>query len=271
MQGPSHWLQDHAIGITLLATFLLLPLGLALLMMGTKESRRRDVGIALVTGGCFTLASLLVQLTLEKSNFTMTISVTDDLTGFDASGRVLEETTLAGKNLYRANLKEARLKKADLSTANLTEARLQDADLRGANLSYAVLLRANLSKANLRDANLIGAELSTSSILSVRDLRGAKVHRETCWHLTVDSQPRWLSEDRAVASAEDQPILDRLTTAGLVAKDGKTLGHACSEYEETRPLGKQTGEPEPDLPRVYICQDGSLRLGGATAGDGVCN
>lgn len=97
MQGLWHWLQEHAIGITVGVTFLLLALGLWLLMRGAKESRGRDIGIALVTGGCFTLASLLVQLTLEKSNFLMTISVTDDLTGFDASGRVLEETTLAGK------------------------------------------------------------------------------------------------------------------------------------------------------------------------------
>jgi hypothetical protein len=198
----------------------------------------------------------------------MTISVTDDLTGFDASGRVLEETTLAGKNLYRANLKKARLKQADLSTANLTEARLQDVDLQGANLSYAVLLRANLSRANLRDANLLGAELSTS-ILGIRDLHGARVHRETCWHLTLDSRPRWLSEYRAVASAGDQPIVDRLTTAGLVPSDGKTLGHVCSEFEEERPLGEQSGAAEPDVPRVYICQDGSLREGPKGA-DGVC-
>jgi hypothetical protein len=268
MQGLWHWLQEHAIGITVGLTFLLLALGLWLLMRGAKESRGRDIGIALVTGGCFTLASLLVQLTLEKSNFLMTISVTDDLTGFDASGRVLEETTLAGKNLYRANLKKARLKQADLSTANLTEARLQDVDLQGANLSYAVLLRANLSRANLRDANLLGAELSTS-ILGIRDLHGARVHRETCWHLTLDSRPRWLSEYRAVASAGDQPIVDRLTTAGLAPSDGKTLGHVCSEFEEERPLGEQSGSAEPDVPRVYICQDGSLREGPKGA-DGVC-
>ena len=69
MQGLWHWLQEHAIGITVGVTFLLLALGLWLLMRGAKESRGRDIGIALVTGGCFTLASLLVQLTLEKSNF----------------------------------------------------------------------------------------------------------------------------------------------------------------------------------------------------------
>jgi hypothetical protein len=263
-----YWFQEHAIGITLIVTFLLLVLGFALLLIGQKETRRRDIGIALVTGGCFTMASLLVQLTLDQSNFTMTISVTDDLTGFDASGRRLEEATLAGKNLYRANLKEARLKRTDLSSSNLTEARLQKAELQGADLSYAVLLRANLEKADLQGANLQGAELSTN-ILQVRDLRGAKVHRETCWQLTLVDQ--LAAENGAEPIAEDWPILGRLITAGLVPRDGKTLGHVCTEYEMTRPFGKQTGEPEPDAPRIYICHDGSLREGPKKGADGICD
>jgi hypothetical protein len=265
-----YWFQEHAIGITLIVTFLLLVLGFALLLIGPKETRRRDIGIALVTGGCFTMASLLVQLTLDQSNFTMTISVTDDLTGFDASGRRLEEATLAGKNLYRANLKEARLTRADLSSSNLTEARLQKAELNGANLSYAVLLRTNLENADLQDANLQGAELSTNIMqVQVHDLHGAKVHRETCWQLTLDDQQA--ANNRAAPIAEDWPIIGHLMTAGLVPRDGKTLGHVCTEYEMARPFGEQTGEPEPDVPRVYICHDGSLRVGPKKGADGICN
>jgi Pentapeptide repeats (8 copies) len=269
MQGTWHWLQEQAIVLTVAATALLLPLGLLLLIIGARETRRRDIGIALLTGGCFTLASLLVQLTLEKSNFTQTLSFTSDLTGFDASGRVLDDVTLAGKNLYRANLKKARLKRTDLSTANLSEARLQEADLQGADLSYSILLEANLHKANLRDANLTGAELSTG-ILNVSVLEGAKVHRETCWKLELDHTTRWLSERLAVAKAADQPILDRLIAAGLKPKDGKTLGHVCTEFEKNRPPLTPTAEPEPKTSRIYICNDGTLRKG-PNPGDGVCD
>jgi uncharacterized protein YjbI with pentapeptide repeats len=267
MQGPWQWVQGHAIGITLVATGLLLVLGLLLLMVGARETRRRDIGIALLTGGCFTLASLLVQLTLEKSNFTHTLSVTSDLTGFDARGRTLGDVTLAGKSLYRAKLNRAGLRKADLSTANLTEARLKEAELEGANLSYAILLRANLENANLKNADLRGTELSTG-ILNVRTLEGAKVHRETCWQLTVDSRSRWLGAHLAVATAKDQPIVDELTAARLVATD-RTLGHVCTDFENRRPSATPTAEPEPKTPRIYICQDGSLREG-PYPGDGVC-
>jgi hypothetical protein len=255
MQGISQWLQGHTIPITSAATFLLLPVGVWLLKVDNQGTWKRDLGVALVTGSLFFAASLFVQISFESSNFRMTIAVTNDLTGFDANGRALQGVTLAGKTLYRANLKGARLVGSDLSSANLTEAKLQGAQLAGANLAYAVLLRANLKDVNLRDADLRGAELSTD--VATADLSGAKVHRETCWHVPLEEKRLWFNQFQPVA--KDYGVIRRLTSS-LKPLNGRTLGHVCDQYEETRAFGQQTGEPDKrDDPRVYICKDGSLR------------
>jgi uncharacterized protein YjbI with pentapeptide repeats len=255
MQGLSQWLQGHTIPITFVATLLLLPIGVWLLRVDNQGTWRRDLGVALVTGSLFFAASLFVQVSFESSNFRMTIAVTNDLTGFDANGRALEGVTLAGKTLYRANLKGARLVESDLSSANLTEAKLEGAQLERANLAYAVFLRADLRDVNLRNADLRGAELSTD--VSTADVSGAKVHRETCWRVPLEDKTLWFNEYQPVA--KDYALIRRLTSS-LKPLNGRTLGHVCDQYEETRAFGQQTGEPDKrDDPRVYICQDGSLR------------
>jgi hypothetical protein len=255
----SQWIQQHSILLTLILSLLLLPFGGWMIKSGGNEAWKRDVGVSLLTGGLFLTASLFVQLNLENSNFRMTISVSDDLTGFDPNGRSLEGLTFSGKNLYRAKLKGSRLTKADLSTAYLGEAKLQGANLREADLAYAILFRSNIKNSVFEDANLRGAEISTD--FSTTELSGAKVHGETCWQVRLDERYPLVSGEDAVVFAEDQPILKKLITVGLEPSDGKTLGHICDIYEMKRPLGKQSGGPDmKENPRVYICKDGILRV-----------
>jgi hypothetical protein len=255
----SQWIEQHSILLTLLLTLLLLPVGGWMIKAGDNQTWKRDFGVSLLTGGLFLTASLFVQLNLEDSNFRMTISVSDDLTGFDPNGRSLEKMTFSGKNLYRAKLTGSRLTKADLSTAYLGEAKLQRANLREADLAYAILFRSNIANSIFEDANLRGAEISTD--FSEAELTGAKVHGETCWKMRLDeSYPRIIGED-AVVLTEDEPVVKKLITGGLEPSDGKTLGHVCDMHEMKRPLGKQSGGPDiKEDPRVYICRAGTLKV-----------
>jgi hypothetical protein len=275
-------LQGHAIGITLSAAVLLLVLGGLLIYLGGKvppgidgrvdesAASKRDLGVALLVGSLFFGASLFVQLSAEANNFRMTIAISKDLTGFDPNGRSLRGMTFAGKNLNRAKFRGADLERADLSTAFLGEANLQDADLRDANLFYAILLRAGLKHTDLSGADLRGAELSTGVMGAKLD--GARVHRETCWHMSLEDQALWPSGGDAQVVEEDRPIVEKLILAGLKPMDGRTLGHVCDSHEERREVGTQSGEPDQaDEIRVYICKDGALRARAAEERDSACN
>jgi hypothetical protein len=266
-QAVAQGTQKHAFGITFCLAILLLALGGRLIRNGGKVppgvgggidengASKRDLGVALMVGALFFAASLFVQLSAEANNFKMTIAVSKDLTGFDPNDRSLQEMTFAGKNLNRAKLKDANLVGADLSTTHLGEANLENANLRGANLFYAVLLRAKLKDANMTGADLRGAELSTG-IWSVH-LNDAKVHSETCWHITLKKHNMWPNKEDAQVIEQDQWIIDRLITSGLAHEDG-TLGHVCDSQEMTRGPDNKSSR-QPDDPRVYICWDGSLR------------
>ena len=63
---------------------------------------------------------------------------------------ILDQATLAGANLERADLEFAKLKGADLAGANLTMAKLGGADLTGANVTDADFTGADLASAILR-------------------------------------------------------------------------------------------------------------------------
>jgi uncharacterized protein YjbI with pentapeptide repeats len=140
--------------------------------------------------------------------------------------------------------------------------------LRGADLFYAVLLRADLENTDMTGADLQGAELSTG-ILDAH-LKEAKVHRETCWQIRLEKPYAWPSEGDAQVIKEDQPIIDKLISIGLIAKDGKTLGHVCDSQELTRGVDNQS-RGQPDDPRVYICADGTLRARSLPDRDSACN
>src|SRR6266498_2535332 len=81
--------------------------------------------------------------------------------------RWLEDGSLRGANLMKANLRRAYLTGGDLQGAYLAKANLEEADLQGANLRGADLRGANLRKADLQEAILEGA------ILRDTDLEGA--------------------------------------------------------------------------------------------------
>jgi hypothetical protein len=103
----------------------------------------------------------------------------------------LEDGSLRGTNLFRANLQGARLDEANLQRAILAEANLQGANLGLANLQGVSLWEANLRGANLFGANLQGADLTVTNLqeadltltnLQGADLRGANL--EGAKHVT---------------------------------------------------------------------------------------
>ena len=78
--------------------------------------------------------------------------------------RWLEDGSLRGANLMRANLRRAYLTGGDLQEAVLFRADLREADLVGANLQGAYLAKAKLEEANLQGANLRGADLRGANL-----------------------------------------------------------------------------------------------------------
>lgn len=89
----------------------------------------------------------------------------------------LEDGSLRGANLFRANLGKANLARADLRDANLCDANLRGADLCAADLSGAALYNADLSRAIAQDAILCNAKLSGANMgrtqLTRADMSGA--------------------------------------------------------------------------------------------------
>jgi uncharacterized protein YjbI with pentapeptide repeats len=86
----------------------------------------------------------------------------------------LEDGSLRGANLNRANLYKAELIFADLQGAFLTDANLQGANLMDANLSEAVMMSTNLQGASLSITNLQGANLIQADLRKAR-LTGANL------------------------------------------------------------------------------------------------
>ncbi len=136
---------------------------------------------------------------LRRANLSLAILRRGQLINANLSEANLRNANLVGANLSGANLNSADLIKADLNGVNLIGAKLIKADLSGAqlitaNLYKAALCKANLIKANLIKANLIevdflaadltradlsGAELSFTKNLTCRQIRSAKIDRET--------------------------------------------------------------------------------------------
>ncbi len=252
------WNNSTALtGTAFLFTLLLFLAGALLLMWSPAGSRRRDLGVAFVTGACFTIAAVLLQLSVEASNFRMTVAVSDDLTGFDPQGRDLESMTFAGKSLRRAELEGVSLAEANLAEAQIVEADLKGADFTHANLFYALLRQSRMdSDTNFERADLRGAELATPAALFA-NLHRAQVHRETCWD--IELQP--LSGDslatEAAATAAGQRLLNKLVNSDLQHNDGDDwLGHVCEPSEQA--LDRDTCEDPPY--RVLIGADGRLEV-----------
>jgi len=86
------------------------------------------------------------------------------LEGVAWSGFVLSKADLRQANLRRADLSHAALISTDLRGADLRDAVLVAADLQGADLSGTNLERANLSQANIAGANFDGAALSGANL-----------------------------------------------------------------------------------------------------------
>lgn len=214
---------NPVIVVTLVTTVVLTVVGL-ILLGGGRESRRANVGAALLSGACFTLAAGFNQLTVEASSFRSSVAMTSDLTGFDANGRSLDGFTLSGKNLHAAVLEKAEMSRANLAFSDLKEANLQGAHLDGANLFYAKFKRSALQGADLTDANLKGAEISTADIEGVK-FSGARVHGETCWLVRLD--------DVGTPSRDGQHVVDAVLAGGLETAGG-VLGHVCTSEEGGR-------------------------------------
>ncbi len=109
-----------------------------------------------------------------------------DLRNANLAGAYLRHASLAGANLERANLKGARLRAAKLDSGYLWAANLANASLGRANLKGANLEFANLAGANLEHATLKGASLEFAN------LKGANlVHTKFDETTTLPDKTNW--------------------------------------------------------------------------------
>lgn len=97
----------------------------------------------------------------------------------------LRDAHLAGRSLWRVDLRRALLDGCDLAAANLDHADFRGASLKGARLSSASLWEANLAKADLRDADLRGAKLDHAD-LSGADISGASLEGASLKFVRLD-------------------------------------------------------------------------------------
>ena len=121
-----------------------------------------------------------------------------DLAGIKLCNAKFSEASFIGANLSRADLSRANLSGADFSGTWLSRARLYKADLSWTKLSGADLTGADISEAdlsgtilfgtNLREANLREANLRETMMITVEQLRVARVYKSTKLPDHIDRQ-----------------------------------------------------------------------------------
>jgi len=193
-----------ALAVVLLAV-LLVP-GLLLWLPSRDEvGSRANLGASLLGGAVVAFSVMAVELLAlwrihrtedanqrraDRAALQLQLSLQEDFSGVDLSGRDLSSFYLRRKELAGARLVGADLRTADLSygllpDANLAGAQLDHAQLRGVDLSRGTLTRvegwsADLTSANLEGARLDGAQLPLSTLTNANlrnaDLSGANLN-----------------------------------------------------------------------------------------------
>ncbi len=233
--------QGPGFSLTIMA--VLLVSGAAVLAFGWRVDHLPELGVGLIVGGLFALASYANQVTVQISDFRSSLAVSDNLTGFESNGYDLRGLNFAGKTLRAAELPGENLTGANFKYADLREANLRDALLHDTIFFYATFLRADLTDSEFIEADLQGAKITTTSVAGAKFTR-AKVHGSTCWNVTM-SDLAALTPDAAGSVVHDLVINSQLRTA-----DGKTLGRVC----ERREVGSSIQDLAPTSEeRVLIC------------------
>ncbi len=163
-------------------------------LLKLKKADARDLGSSLLTGLLVAISVFGLQVYLERARekdaqeqqLRLSIGLSRDLAGLDASGKNLSGISLAGKDLDRADLEGANLRNANLEGASLRETNLRNAHLDGASLYQANLARSQLSGAHFDGADLQFANLSDAEVYA-RDgyddasFDGAEANARTCF------------------------------------------------------------------------------------------
>jgi uncharacterized protein YjbI with pentapeptide repeats len=102
----------------------------------------------------------------------------------------LQDGSLEGARLWRANLQEVRLWRANLKKASLREANLQGTDLIEADLRGADLVKANLQGASLLGTKLEGVTLWEANLQGA-SLWGANMRLASLWHANLQETRLW--------------------------------------------------------------------------------
>jgi Pentapeptide repeats (8 copies) len=145
-----------------------------------------------------------------------------DLSG----GAYLQNLSLPGANLSRANISAGDLRGANLHGVDLEYASLNETNFRGADLGVVNLNNADLTDADLNGASLVGSDLS-GVILNKADLRNADLSNMANWKaiqsITLanildcknapDGFKEWALASGAVEIASDQEWGQRIRVA----------------------------------------------------------
>lgn len=204
--------------ILIIIAVVSLVVGVALLRDPHAHPRLHDLGVGLLTSCVTAFAIFALQLTVdanersqakrdstaeeeranrdaaiareqektakalaEEQSFRLSLSLTQDLTGFNPNGHSLAGFYLSGKVFNSANFRKTDLRYAQLRGANLRNVDGVEADFEGANLLYADLSQSVLTGANLAGANLEGAKFELADVENARSFAGATVNADTCW------------------------------------------------------------------------------------------
>lgn len=137
----------------------------------------------------------------------------------------LQDGTLAGVDLWKANLARASLQDTNLARSRLHQANLAEANLEEANLTGAYSEDANLAGANLLNANLSGAYLREVN-LSGAILYGANLSGAVLWLANIEGayllQANLSGANLMVANLSGADLLNaNLTGANLMGANLK--------------------------------------------------
>lgn len=249
---------NSTLTITAVVAALILVAGL-LLTIAPDTTRRREIGLALVSGGVFVVGSGFIQAAVDISGFRNSLTFTQDLSGFDPDGRSLQGFNLNGKRFATAYLVGANLKEADLVRSNFEDANLDGGHFEDANLNYAVFgSKTTLPGAQFDRAQLIGTKINGIKIADAH-FPGASVHQETCWRIPTKYDPKAhdataVDKNRMIPTEAGQTLLNHLLNEDLKPLKGangerQPIGHICTTDEG----GLDEVGSADKRRRIYIC------------------
>jgi hypothetical protein len=197
-------------------------IGIGVVLIDALNERRQDAQLK---------EQLIVQMASSHAGVSgaaiQTLRARGWLEDGSLTGRHLSRANLRGANLVRANLDEALMWEARLSGAGLSKATLKGAQLVGAQLDRTDLTGADLHKAqlwhtNLKKAELFGANLEGATMMG-SNLKGADLRKSNLRGVDLTNAVVTTKQLLDAATLEGATMPDGVVLQGSLETDGPTL------------------------------------------------